>query len=105
MRALTSTDVRVESGSGLVIMQGQRSGFVKEAYAGGAWLVLPALLAGCLARAAGMPGPERHAGTRGDVYSACPSSHALPSAYSSCTSGPLRPGMSGFTVKPIRVCR
>lgn len=46
--ALAHADARlVDAGAGFVVVRGQRQGFVWRLYAGGGWLVLPALTGGC----------------------------------------------------------
>jgi hypothetical protein len=46
--ALVRSDARlIDVGSGFVLAQGESRGFVRRLYAGGAWLVLPALTGGC----------------------------------------------------------
>jgi hypothetical protein len=37
----------LDAGRSFVIVRGVRDGFVRELYAGGAWLVLPAMSGGC----------------------------------------------------------
>jgi hypothetical protein len=55
LRALAHSDALiVSSGDGFVIAHGQRPGFVRALYAGGAWLVLPASAGGCRGSAAPM---------------------------------------------------
>jgi hypothetical protein len=61
LRALAHSDALiVGGGTGYVIAQGQYAGFVRALYAGGAWLVLPALTGGCR----GMPRSEVTASMR-----------------------------------------
>jgi hypothetical protein len=46
--ATVHADARlINAGSGYVVIRGEREGFVRRLYAGGAWLVLPALTSGC----------------------------------------------------------
>jgi hypothetical protein len=46
--ALTHADARlVDAGAGFILVQGGQKGFVRQLYAGGGWLVLPALTGGC----------------------------------------------------------
>ena len=46
--AIEQSDVKIlSSGKGFTTVVGQRAGFVRALYAGGAWLVLPALGRGC----------------------------------------------------------
>jgi hypothetical protein len=53
LRALTQGDGRlVDGGNGYIIVQGQDPGFVRQLYAGGAWLVLPVIAGGCRGRIA-----------------------------------------------------
>jgi hypothetical protein len=53
LRALTQGDGRlVDGGNGYIIVQGQDPGFVRQLYAGGAWLVLPVVVGGCRGRIA-----------------------------------------------------
>jgi hypothetical protein len=48
VRALARGDALIlGGGNGFTIMHGRKPGFVKELYAGGAWLVLPASAGGC----------------------------------------------------------
>jgi hypothetical protein len=48
MRALVRGDALIlGGGKGFAIMYGRRRGFVRQLYAGGAWLVLPASTGGC----------------------------------------------------------
>src|SRR5262245_6248469 len=48
LAALVHAEVRlVDARPGFFVVQGERSGFVRQLYAGGAWLVLPALTGGC----------------------------------------------------------
>jgi hypothetical protein len=54
--ALDSSALLVGGGNGYVIALGQHDGFVRELYAAGAWLVLPALRGGCGTRTAGPRG-------------------------------------------------
>lgn len=51
--ALSSSALLVGGGNGYVIAFGRHDGFVRELYASGAWLVLPALRGGCGTRVAG----------------------------------------------------
>jgi hypothetical protein len=55
-RTLSALDPRaarmLDAGSGYVLVRGLQPGFVRNLYANGAWLVLPARPGGCL-------GPER----------------------------------------------
>lgn len=47
-RALAHSDaLMLAGGAGFVIARGQHAGFVRELYAGGAWLVLPVWVGGC----------------------------------------------------------
>lgn len=49
LRAIAAADLNVASGSPLgPIAEGRGPGFVARLYAGGAWLVLPAIDGGCL---------------------------------------------------------
>jgi hypothetical protein len=46
--ALARADGRlVGAGTGFILVQGQHNGFVRQLYAGGGWLVLPAVTGGC----------------------------------------------------------
>jgi hypothetical protein len=46
--ALEHADGRlVSAGTGFILVQGEQKGFVRQLYAGGGWLVLPALTGGC----------------------------------------------------------
>jgi hypothetical protein len=46
--ALANADAQlVSAGAGFILVQGQHKGFVRRLYAGGGWLVLPALTGGC----------------------------------------------------------
>jgi hypothetical protein len=46
--ALVQADARlVDAGNGFILVQGEHRGFVRELYAGGGWLVLPAPTSGC----------------------------------------------------------
>jgi hypothetical protein len=46
--ATVHADARLlDARSGYVVIEGERRGFVRQLYAGGAWLVLPALTGGC----------------------------------------------------------
>jgi hypothetical protein len=48
VRALARSDALVVAGGkGFTIMHGRSPGFVRQLYAGGAWLVLPAATGGC----------------------------------------------------------
>jgi hypothetical protein len=48
MRAVaTGPSLLLDAGRTFVLVRGVRAGFVRELYAGGAWLVLPALSGGC----------------------------------------------------------
>lgn len=52
LRAVASASARlVDSGSGFVIASGEGTGFVRQLYSAGAWLVLPAMTGGCRGRA------------------------------------------------------
>jgi len=37
----------VDAGTGFILVRAEHKGFVRELYAGGGWLVLPALTGGC----------------------------------------------------------
>jgi hypothetical protein len=51
LRAVTAGPAMlVDAGSTYVIAQGEGKGFVRDLYAGGAWLVLPAMSGGCRRR-------------------------------------------------------
>jgi hypothetical protein len=46
--ALAHADARlIGAGTGFILVQGEHRGFVRQLYAGGGWLVLPALTGGC----------------------------------------------------------
>jgi hypothetical protein len=46
--ALAHANVRlVDAGNGFILVQGESKGFVRELYAGGGWVVLPAVTGGC----------------------------------------------------------
>ena len=48
LSALVHADARlVDAGAGYILVQGQHAGFVRRLYAGGGWLVLPAMTGGC----------------------------------------------------------
>lgn len=47
---VTSSSLAVDAGSSYVMARGQHHGFVRALYAGGAWLVLPAISGGCRTR-------------------------------------------------------
>jgi hypothetical protein len=48
VRALARGDALIlGGGNGFTIMHGRKPGFVRQLYAGGAWLVLPASAGGC----------------------------------------------------------
>lgn len=48
LSALVHANARlVDAGAGFLIVQAEHSGFVRQLYAGGGWLVLPALTGGC----------------------------------------------------------
>ena len=48
LAAVVHADGRlVGAGAGFMVVQGDGTGFVRRLYAGGAWLVLPALTGGC----------------------------------------------------------
>ena len=48
VRALVRGDALIlGGGTGFTIMHGRKPGFVRQLYAGGAWLVLPASAGGC----------------------------------------------------------
>jgi hypothetical protein len=48
LAAAVHADARlVDARAGVVLIRGDRKGFVRELYAGGAWLVLPAPTGGC----------------------------------------------------------
>jgi hypothetical protein len=50
MRAVAAgTSLLLDAGETFVVARGTRSGFVRELYAAGAWLVLPAMSPGCRA--------------------------------------------------------
>ncbi len=50
LRALAGSNVRLlASGNGFIRVRGERAGFVRQLYAGGAWLVLPGSSVGCMA--------------------------------------------------------
>lgn len=50
MRAVAAgTSLLLDAGETHVVARGTRSGFVRELYAAGAWLVLPAMSPGCRA--------------------------------------------------------
>jgi hypothetical protein len=50
-QALRASDsLLIGGGDGYVIVRGQRQGFVRELYGGGAWLVLPVSRGGCRGR-------------------------------------------------------
>jgi hypothetical protein len=52
-RAVTSGSTRlVDAGTGFVVVNGDSKGFVRQLYAAGAWLVLPAISGGCRSRTA-----------------------------------------------------
>lgn len=54
IRALVRGDALIlGGGNGFTIMHGRKSGFVRQLYAGGAWLVLPASMGGCRGSARG----------------------------------------------------
>jgi hypothetical protein len=44
---MAGTTSIVDAGNGYLVASGNRSGFVRELYAAGAWLVLPASHGGC----------------------------------------------------------
>jgi hypothetical protein len=48
---MAGTTSIVDSGAGYLVANGNRRGFVRELYAAGAWLVLPASHGGCRGRA------------------------------------------------------
>ncbi len=43
----TGPSLVLDAGKTFVLVRGVRDGFVRELYAGGAWLVLPAMTGGC----------------------------------------------------------
>jgi hypothetical protein len=43
----TGPSLLLDAGRSFVLVRGVRDGFVRELYAGGAWLVLPAMSGGC----------------------------------------------------------
>jgi hypothetical protein len=46
--ALVHANARIlDAGAGFVVVQGEHKGFVRQLYAGGGWLVLPAMTGGC----------------------------------------------------------
>ena len=48
LAAVAHADARlVGSGGGFILVRGEHAGFVRQLYAGGGWLVLPALTGGC----------------------------------------------------------
>jgi hypothetical protein len=47
---VTGTTVILDAGNGYLVAHGNRTGFVRELYAAGAWLVLPATGGGCRRR-------------------------------------------------------
>jgi hypothetical protein len=47
---MAGTTSLVDAGTGYVVASGHRAGFVRELYAAGAWLVLPATGGGCRRR-------------------------------------------------------
>lgn len=54
IRALVRGDALIlGGGNGFTIMHGRKSGFVRQLYAGGAWLVLPASTGGCRSLSSG----------------------------------------------------
>jgi hypothetical protein len=55
LTALAHADARlVGSGGGFILVRGEHAGFVRQLYAGGGWLVLPALTGGCLGAGRGV---------------------------------------------------
>ena len=44
---VAGTTVLLDAGNGYVVAHGNRTGFVRELYAAGAWFVLPAISGGC----------------------------------------------------------
>jgi hypothetical protein len=44
---MAGTTSILDEGNGYLVAHGNRSGFVRELYAAGAWLVLPAVSGGC----------------------------------------------------------
>ena len=55
LAALAHADARlVGSGGGFILVRGERAGFVRRLYAGGGWLVLPALTGGCRGAGSGI---------------------------------------------------
>jgi hypothetical protein len=48
LSALVHANARlVDAGAGYILVQGEHTGFVRQLYAGGGWLVLPAMAGGC----------------------------------------------------------
>jgi hypothetical protein len=48
LSALVHANARlIDAGTGFILVQAERKGFVWELYAGGGWLVLPAMMGGC----------------------------------------------------------
>ncbi len=47
---VAGTTSMLDAGNGYVVANGNRAGFVRELYAAGAWLVLPAISGGCRRR-------------------------------------------------------
>jgi hypothetical protein len=43
----TGPSLLLDAGQTFILVRGLRAGFVRELYAGGAWLVLPAMSGGC----------------------------------------------------------
>lgn len=60
LAALTHADARlIDVRAGLILVRGEHEGFVRQLYAGGGWLVLPALTGGCRGdRTLRVPGPQ-----------------------------------------------
>jgi hypothetical protein len=57
LSALVHANARIlDAGAGFVVVQAEHKGFVRQLYAGGGWLVLPAMTGGCRGRGrAGSP--------------------------------------------------